>query len=200
MKRLFQAQSLLLLILLSGCSVLQPDSNSAYLRPDTRIVLPSPTLETPLRRHQLLRFEAGDGQEEGANEGVQESVQALLEADGQELTLVALSPVGVRLFSLHYDGREITTAQTAMDERLPPPGQILTGVMLAYWPLERWLPVLPPGWTLRDQADQRLLLDPAGSRVVEIHYQQAGQTNEDREPVRLIHHHFDYQIFIRRLD
>lgn len=178
-----------LLLLLSSCSHLQPDDGTrAHLTRDTRIVLPSPALETPLNRHQLLRVETGD---------LRESFQVLLEASGEQVELVALSPVGARLFSLRYDGERIDTEQLALDDRLPPPAQILADVMLAYWPVASWQDSLPASWTLADEGLQRLLRDASGSRIVEIQYRQEG---DDREPERLIQHHFDYRIHIRRLD
>lgn len=178
-----------MLLLLSSCSHMQPDDGTrAHLTRDIRIVLPSPALDTPLQRHQLLRVETGD---------LRESFQVLLEATGQQVELVALSPVGARLFSLRYDGQRIDTEQLVMDERLPPPAQILADVMLAYWPVASWRGSLPPSWELTDEGMQRLLRDASGSRIVEIHYRQDG---DDREPERLIQHHFDYQIHIRRLD
>ena len=177
-----------LLLLLSGCSHLRPADTDAYLTRDTRISLPSPVLATPFQRHQLLQLET---------EQLRENFQVLLEANGEQIELLALTPLGARLFNLHYDGQEVVTEQLLIDERLPPPAQILSDIMLAYWPLTSWQASLPPSWELNDEGAQRLLRDATGQTIVAIHYRGEGA---EREPVQLIQHHFNYQIRLRQLD
>ena len=184
---------LVLLLLLGSCSHLLPADTDAYLTRDTHISLPSPVLATPFQRHQLLQLET---------EQLRESFQVLLEANGEQIELIALTPLGARLFNLRYDGQGVVTEQLLMDERLPPPAQILSDIMLAYWPLASWHASLPPSWKLSDEGAQRLLHDDSGQPIVEIHYRGEGGEREggEREPIQLIQHHFNYQIHLRQLD
>lgn len=180
---------ILFLLQLTGCSSLpEQQSEMARLNADTWVQLPTPTLEQPLSRRQLLGVETTGGRQ---------SFQAFLHADEQHLTLVALSPSGIRLFSLHYDDQGIHIEQPINHEHLPPASQVLSDVMLAYWPQDRWHKLLPQGWVLEDLSEYRRLLDAEEKVVVEIAYRLE---NNQREPYRLTHHHFGYQLHIRNLD
>lgn len=86
----------------------------------------------------------------------------VLEADYRQLTLVGLTPSGVRLFLVRYDQQGISTRQLSplLTTGMPPVSQVLADVMLCYWPLASWQPQLPPGWTLRDEGPLRRLRAP----------------------------------------
>ncbi len=91
----------------------------------------------------------------------------VLEADGRQLTLVGLTPSGVRLFLVRYDQQGISTRQLSplLTTGMPPVSQVLADVMLCYWPLASWQSQLPPGWTLRDEGLLRRLRAPDGALV-----------------------------------
>ena len=176
--------------LLSACASSPKPDNRAYLTPDTSLLLPAPVRDRPLYRQQLLSARSKGGQHQ---------LLAVLEADGRQLTLVGLTPSGIRLFRVSYDGETIHTEQLSKllgGAALPPATQVLADVMLSYWPVAAWQPQLPKGWRLEDQGMERRLYDPAGKLVSEILYREiAGE----REPVRLIQHAFDYQLEMEKL-
>lgn len=182
--------SLLFATLLSACASQPVPDNRAFLSPDTSLLLPAPLRAQPLYRQQLLSAHSKGGQHQ---------LLTVLEADGHRLTLVGLTPSGIRLFRLSYDGKEIETEQLSSllgGAALPPVAQVLADVMLSYWPIAAWQPQLPKGWRLEDEGMVRRLTDPDGKLVSEIHYRQiAGE----REPVRLIQHAFDYQLQMEKL-
>lgn len=177
----------LCLLLLAGCSS-QP-APSAFLDKETSLRLPAPRLEHPFYRQQLLTARV---------KGRAHELMAVLEADGSKLTLVGLTPTGVRLFRVSYDEQGIATQQLSplVTGGMPPVTQVLADVMLCYWPLEAWQARLPEGWRLEDEGMVRRLLDPDGRLVSEVFYQRIGG---EREPVRLVQHAFDYQLQMQRL-
>lgn len=90
----------LLILLLGGCSS-QP-APTAYLDKSSVMVLPAPVLATPFYRQQLLTATVGESAHQ---------LMTVLEADGHQLTLVGLTPSGVRLFRVRYDQQGIATQQ-----------------------------------------------------------------------------------------
>ncbi len=175
------------LLILAGCSSrIEP---VATLAPGVSIPLPPPHCEQPFQRDQLLAATV---------DGFTHQLQTALDvADGQ-ITLVGLSPVGARLFKVVYSAEEISAEQLIPLADLPPPNQVLADIMLGYWPLQAWQPLLPKGWSLRDDTPAlRTLRDAEENVVEEIFYlRQSGQ----RDPVRIKHHRFHYEIFLQNLD
>lgn len=179
--------ALLPALLLVACAA-GPKAPSAWLKPGVSVRLPAPGITPAVSEQQLLTATV---------EGRAQSLLVLLNADGGQLTLVGLSSLGIRLFTVTYDRQGIHTGQSVVLPRLPPAGQVLADIMLSYWPAEAWHKVLPRGWTLVDTADRRVLADPGGNSVTEIHYEIiAGR----RQPVALSNAIFHYQIAIQHLD
>lgn len=178
---------ILFTLLLGGCSS-QP-TPSAYLDKGTVMTLPAPVLATPFYRQQLLTASVG---------GSTHQLMTVLEADGRQLTLVGLTPSGVRLFRVRYDQQGIATEQLSplLTGGMPPVSQVLADVMLCYWPLASWQPQLPPGWTLQDDGLMRRLHAPDGALVTEIRYRDADGV---REPVSLQQHVFNYRLQLETL-
>ncbi|HHQ4919404.1 TPA: DUF3261 domain-containing protein, partial [Aeromonas hydrophila] len=125
-----------IILLLAGCSS-QP-TPTAYLDKGTAMTLPAPVLAAPFYRQQLLTASVGESTHQ---------LMTVLEADGRQLTLVGLTPSGVRLFLVRYDQQGISTRQLSplLTTGMPPVSQVLADVMLCYWPLASWQPQLPPG-------------------------------------------------------
>ena len=181
--------SALILFLLAGCALRQDQEHpQAWLKRGTKVTLPAPTLSSPLRHQQLLTATVNDKQQ---------SLLVMLDADGQKITLAALSPVGIRLFKVTYDAGGIHTEQSMALPELPPAAQVLADIMLSYWPIKDWQAQLPEGWQLTDIGDKRMLTDAKGELITEIQYQHQ---NGQREPVMIIQHHFDYQISVQNVD
>ena len=184
-----------LVVWLTGCaSTTTPDVSraEANLTPQVVVPLPAPIRDSPLHVEQILTAQI-KGQTNG------HSLLVVMEADGQRLSLVGFSLLGVRLFRVEYrvDGIRVEQLPAlAALGALPPANQVLADVLLSYWPRETWQAVLPAGWQLIDQPLRRELRNEKGELVSEITYQpQAG----DRNPVRLWQHAFDYQLTIQTL-
>lgn len=175
---------------LNGCSGHDnhQERPQAWLKSGVEVTLPAPTQIAPFSARQLLTAQA---------QGQTHQLVVMLEADGQRLRLVGLSPLGVRLFSLNYDAQGIKTEQVMALPELPPAGQVLADIMLSYWPTARWQPQLPAGWTLTDKADRRELRDANGLLVETIRYQPRG---DRRAPTLIENHAFDYRLTIESLE
>ena len=184
-----------LVLWLTGCaSTTTPEVSraEANLTPQVVVPLPAPIRDSPLHVEQILTAQI-KGQTNG------HSLLVVMEADGQRLSLVGFSLLGVRLFRVEYGVDGIRVEQLpalAALGALPPANQVLADVLLSYWPRESWQAVLPAGWQLIDQPLRRELRDEKGELVSEITYQQ--QVG-DRNPVRLWQHAFDYQLTIQTL-
>lgn len=174
--------------LLNGCSLLQQESTTAWLKPGVHVTLPAPTLAQPLKRQQFLTATVN---------GKSDSLITMLDGDGQTLTLAGLSPIGIRLFKVTYTANQIETEQSIALPQLPPANQVLADIMLSYWPLDVWQNRLPEGWQLKDEQNKRLLLDETGQTITEIHYLLE---NGQKEPVSIVQYAFHYQITITNMD
>lgn len=191
LRDLCRASALLAALILTGCSHSGNSADGtrpqAWLQPGTRVTLPAPGITPTVNSQQLLT---------GSFNGQTQSLLVMLNADDKKITLAGLSSVGIRLFLVTYDARGIHTEQSIVVPQLPPASQVLADVMLSHWPVARWQPQLPKGWTLTDIGDKRELRNASGKLVTEVTYlQRKGR----REPISIEQHVFKYHITIQYL-
>ncbi len=189
MTRLMWPVLALLILMLGGCAINSPSGTEpqAWLKRGVQVKLPAPLLDKPVSQQQLLTATVN---------GKQQSLLVLLNADGKSLQLAGLSPLGIRLFKVVYDQTGIHTGQAIKIEGLPPANQVLADIMLSYWPVQSWQPLLPAGWTFDEQPLRRTLLDNEGHAVTRIDYVVQGGT---RQPVSITQMAFHYQITIQNV-
>jgi hypothetical protein len=189
MTRLMWPVLALLILMLGGCAINSPSGTEpqAWLKRGVQVKLPAPLLEKPVSQQQLLTATVN---------GKQQSLLVLLNADGKSLQLAGLSPLGIRLFKVVYDQTGIHTEQAIKMEGLPPANQVLADIMLSYWPVQSWQPLLPAGWTFDEQPLRRTLLDNEGHAITRIDYVTQGGT---RQPVSITQMAFHYQITIQNV-
>ncbi|WP_159282578.1 DUF3261 domain-containing protein [Rahnella variigena] len=189
MTRLMWPVLALLILMLGGCAINSPSGTEpqAWLKRGVQVKLPAPLLDKPVSQQQLLTATVN---------GKQQSLLVLLNADGKSLQLAGLSPLGIRLFKVVYDQTGIHTGQAIKMEGLPPANQVLADIMLSYWPVQSWQPLLPAGWTFDEQPLRRTLLDNEGHAVTRIDYVVQGGT---RQPVSITQMAFHYQITIQNV-
>lgn len=96
-------------------------------------LLPPASLGAPLQARQILH--AAYGSDEA-------TLQCVVDADGALLSVVCLTALGQRVFTLTYDGRELKTLRAPFAPDSIDPQRIVADLQLAYWPLE----ALQPAW------------------------------------------------------
>lgn len=70
------------------------------------------------------------------------TLQCAIEVADNQLTLIALTTLGQRVYTVHYDGKQVLTDRAAFVPAGIDAQQLLTDVQLALWPLA----ALQPGW------------------------------------------------------
>lgn len=124
--------------LLAGCAAPRP-----WLGP-----LPPGALDEEVQVRQHLVLVRGEQSR---------SLQVALRVDAERLTLIGLSDLGQRLFTLTSDGRRAEWRGRASDLQGLDPNWILTELQLVYWPLPPLRAALPEGLRLDQQASVRTL-------------------------------------------
>jgi hypothetical protein len=185
----YQAVLLAAAALLSGCSLTaKNDLHQAWLKPGVQVKLPEPKTVVPIKRQQYLTVTVN---------GQSDSLLTMLDAENDRLTLAGLSPLGIRLFKVSYSADAVDVEQSIVLPQLPPINQVVADIMLSYWPVNDWRPLLPQGWSLNDEENKRLLRDDSNQIVTEINYRtQDGQ----REPISIAQYAFHYHISILNVD
>lgn len=88
--------------------------------------------------------------------GEQRSIEAVLDIDDTRMSLIGMA-MGVRLFSLDYDGQHMTETQS-----LPtglPAERMINDLLLVYTPADTLQKALPSGWLVQqDNSGQRTIL------------------------------------------
>ncbi len=101
----------------------------------------------------------------------QRSFDAVLDLSAQRLDLVATA-VGVRLFTLNYDGASIAQGPGLPMPGGLPPEWIVNDLLYVFAPVAALQAALPVGWQVIDAEGVRQILK-AGEPVVEISYSGA---------------------------
>jgi len=166
---------LLEFMLLSSCASLHPPSEAANARP----LLAPATLKGDREATQIVH---------GAFGARELTMHCVLTVHGDILTVVGLTALGVRAFTLHYDGKEI---QVDHDLPVPPqltPERLLADIQLVYWPLSALQPVLQKaGWQLTEPFSGTRRLRRGATLIAEIHYAAADPWNARSWLVNLQH-------------
>lgn len=137
--RNLRAIALLAVVLVAGCATPQP-----WLAP-----LPPGSLgQTTQARQQVTAHRDGQSR----------SLQVAIKATPQRLTLIGLSALGQRLFTLVWDGQQaILTGNSLTRLDGLDPDWILADLQLAYWPLAPLRAALPPDLRLEQLGTARTL-------------------------------------------
>lgn len=192
LKKLFNLFFITIIVCLISACQHAPDADSrptAWLTKQVKVKLPEADIETPFTEQQLLTFHT---------QGQTHSLLAVIDAQKNQLTVVGLSTLGVKLFYLSYQSHQITVEQALFIQQLPPASQILSDIMLSRWPIAAWQKVLPAGWAIEDKGDYRYLRQQ-GETIITIHYRPA-ESGLPRSPIHIDHAIFAYQIDIVPMD
>ncbi|WP_184035409.1 DUF3261 domain-containing protein [Chitinivorax tropicus] len=101
-------------------------------------------------------------------DGQQHTLDAVLEVDHDQLTLVGMA-LGQRVLTLHHDGTQLHSHTHPLLPSQVQAADILSDLQLALWPAARIVEALPTGWRLDATPTTRTLFQ-GQQRVAEIHY------------------------------
>jgi hypothetical protein len=111
---------------------------------------------------QLLRGEYG---------ATSFTLRCVIKVDAQQLTVVGLTSLGLRAFTLHYDGQRLGEERAAQMPASPGGAELLNDLQLVYWPLA----TLQQAWHTADVEVSEpwpgtRRLQRAGRLLAEVHY------------------------------
>ncbi len=111
--------------------------------------------------------------------GEGKSVRFELVVDDDELVLVALTPTGVPLFSLHQTGSDIDVDKLVLDEASLSPEFLMADIKFSYWPIETLNLALGPFRSRVSEEEiagvrHRVMRDEMGQVIVEVVYPPMG--------------------------
>jgi Protein of unknown function (DUF3261) len=153
---------LLVATLCLGCAA-SPSQRSS---PDVpRPLLPPSTLGAERAVNQIVRGAFGEREM---------TMNCVVTVKAGTMTIVGLSAMGVRIFTIKYDGRT-----TSVDNSLPVPAQLtperlLADLQLVFWPADTLVePLREGGWQVSESAPGTRRLRRDARLVAEVHYASA---------------------------
>ena|SRR5712672_2214151 len=102
------------------------------------------------------------------------TMSCVVTVHGEMLTVIGLTALGVRVFTVHYDGKQILVDRELSAPSQLPPERLLSDIQLVYWPLHTLQPVLQrAGWEITEPFSGTRRLRHGDTLVAEIHYDGA---------------------------
>jgi Protein of unknown function (DUF3261) len=153
--------ALLLAVAVVGCTSHPPREAGDVSRP----LLPPASLGAERAANQIVRGAFGEREM---------TINCVVTVQGGTMSLVGLSAMGVRLFTIKYDGKA-----TSIDKSLPIPAQLtperlLADLQLVYWPLAALKqPLQASGWQVTEPVPGTRRLRRDTQLVAEVHYASA---------------------------
>ncbi|MBS7826387.1 DUF3261 domain-containing protein [Wohlfahrtiimonas chitiniclastica] len=178
----------ILLMFLSGCAH-PPKLAPTEFHLTQRLIaqLPAPKSHAPFHSQALITT---------AVRGHELSFMAMVTIQDHTLTLMALTPVGIRVFKTVYDGHTITTEQYLPNIPLPNMPEILGNFMLAHYDPQAWQGHLPETVHIHDAGLTRTLINDAHQTILTIEYVQNGR---QKVPVQIHNEVLNYTLTLKNI-
>lgn len=141
----------LLGLLLAGCAAAPPPS-------DVLLRLPPASLGHGLELQQRMTVTA---------RGRSQEMAVAIETDEASVRVVIMD-FGQPLLRLRWDGHSLEDSRVPGWPDFIPPARVLSDLQLVHWPIGAIRAVLPPGWSIEDEAGTRVLR-AQGRAVVLVH-------------------------------
>lgn len=109
--------------------------------------------------------------------GQSQQFDIALEADAGAVRLAVLA-FGQTLARLDWDGRELRETRVRGWPPVITGGLVLRDLQLVHWPLDAIQPILPLGWTIQGDGEQRQVRF-SGRTVIRVRYASAGSAELD---------------------
>jgi len=183
---------------LTGCATKQLNKNRIDITKNVDVELLSPqSFGEEISLSQLAEFSVGDNHHE---------LLFQTEITKDKVVVVGLMPSGVRLFSIVYDGTEITSeGYSSLIEKIKP-GYLLADMQLSLWPIDEIRNRFKYSsecfrsnrCLIKDSTKERYRkLEIEGNEIVSIHYKM-GELYRDE--IFFYHKARDYSIKLTPLD
>jgi len=108
------------------------------------------------------------------------ALQCVVQVTPQNMNLVALGPLGQRVFTLGYDGRKLTSEISPYGPKDLQPQRVLADLQLALWPLAAWQAQTAGAdsdWQVSEPRAGLRRLRYRGRLIEEVHYADADPWN-----------------------
>lgn len=178
-----------LITLLTGCAIkhqLQP--KEFHLTSNAIGTLPLPSRHQPMEHAQLLTTDIRNRQI---------SFIGVVSISKDQIELLALTPVGVRIFKTVYDGQNVVTEKYIPNIPLPDMTNTIANIMLSYYAPSVWSDHLPTGWKVIDKDLERFIQNTQNEKVMTIRYHYLEQ---ERIPSLIQNHILNYTIVLKNLE
>lgn len=175
MVRLYWLCTLIFCPWLTACALLES-------RPaDMTLPLASPL---PPSRHILQRVEAQWSDNTT-------TFLCALELSAQHIAMAGVTPEGITLFNLTFDGQTVRQQKSPLLPEMINPQMMISDLQLSYWPADALQKVLPRDWRLESNAEGRTLY-VSGIKRSEVHY--GGRATPWPDSVELTNHRYHYRL------
>ena len=146
--------------LLAGCAM--PASRTAVQISAPMPLLPPAALGGAHSAQQVLHVAYGDQEA---------TLSAVLTVSRDHLQVIGLNAVGLRLFTLDYDGAQLKTERMpGLPEQIDP-ARVLADLQLAFWPLTALQNATRDSeWRVSEPYARTRRLKRAGKLAAEVHY------------------------------
>jgi len=126
----------------------------------------------------------------------QDTLLCVLELDARRIAMAGLSPDGLSLFNLSYDGTTVNADKSPLLPETVAPAFIIADVQLIYWPLAELRKILPFEWRLEANEQHRSLYYKQQKKV-EVNYLSPDAVWP--KAVELINYQYNYRLHIKTL-
>lgn len=126
-------------------------------------------------------------------QGHQDDLLCVLELGQNRIAMAGLTPQGMSLFNLSYDGKKVSVTQSPLLPKQLPPETIVKDLQLAYWPVLMLQNELLASWRITATDKQRRLFF-TDQLVAEVNFLQPDPAWP--KSIELINHRYHYRLLI----
>jgi len=162
----------LFLLLLAGCAGgphVRSTPSDERANPNARPILSPKSLGATLTANQVLRIAFGEHEA---------TLNCVVAVNPQQITIVGVTALGIRAFTVKFDGERVTAeAQAAVPQAITPE-RLVNDLQLVYWPLPALKDALAHSeWQVSEPAPATRRLRRGDRVIAEAHYASADAWN-----------------------
>lgn len=191
-KRLFTAFIFTLISFLCACSSTESKSGNevkAYITKEIEISIPKAQFDSENSFDQLLTTDYN---------GKKNSLLVSSVIKQNSITVTGLTPGYLKLFTLTYDDKGISTEYSVPKAMLPPVNQVLLDIMLSY--KSDLKDELPNAFRVIDKGNNRTIAYVDNTKMRKVIYKIEYKSMKDKRlPTKIINFEFNYTINFKYL-